>query len=98
MTLPGVILGFLIASACGLMFHVVRGGSLPRLALYVVTAWVAFFAGQLVSAWLGWSLLRLGSLNLFPALLATLVGLIAASILVRPDARRQSGSRLDRGE
>lgn len=86
MTLPGVFLGFLIATACGLAFHLVRGGSLPRLGLYVFTAWVCFAVGQLVSQWLDWTAWRMGSLNLFPALLATIIGLVASAVLAGPKA------------
>ncbi len=89
MTLPGAFLAFLIATACGLGFHLVRGGSLSRLALYVITAWIAFGAGQLVSGWLGWTTWRVGSLNLFPSLLATLMGLVAAAVLIGPKGPKQ---------
>ncbi len=84
MTLPGAFLGFLIATACGLAFHLVRGGSLSRLGLYVFTAWVSFAVGQLVSQWLDWTAWRVGSLNLFPALLATVIGLVVAAVLAGP--------------
>ena len=95
MTLPSAFLGFLLATAAGLLFHLIRGGSLPRMALYVITAWISFFAGQLVSSLLGWQYWRLGSLNLFAALLATVLGLFASAILVGPD--RRPSARADDG-
>jgi hypothetical protein len=82
MTWQGLLLAFLLATASGLAFHLVRGGALSRLALYVVTAWISFAAGQVVSMLLHWDYWRLGPLNLFPALLATLVGLLSTSFLV----------------
>jgi lysylphosphatidylglycerol synthetase-like protein (DUF2156 family) len=82
MTLPSILLGFVIATACGLLFHLVRGGPVSRIGLYVVAAWIAFWAGQLLSMLTGWGWGRLGTLNLLPALAATLVGLFAASVLV----------------
>lgn len=91
MTLPGAFLGFLIATACGLAFHLVHGGSLPRLGLYVFTAWVSFGVGQLVSQWLDWTTWRVGSLNLFPSLLATLIGLAAAAVLAGPKSAVRTG-------
>jgi hypothetical protein len=81
MTLQSILLGFLIATACGLLFHVLRGGPLSRIALYVVAAWIAFWAGQILSWLTGWTWGRLGTLNLVPALAATLLGLLAASLL-----------------
>jgi uncharacterized membrane protein YccC len=81
MTIPSLFFSWLIASAMGLAFHLLRGGSFPRLVLFLVTAWLAFFAGHLVGNWLNWHLWRYGPLNLFPAVLATVIGLLAASIL-----------------
>lgn len=86
MTLPSLFFGWLIASAIGAVFHLIRGGRAARLALYLVTAWLAFFAGHLVGNWVNWHFWRYGALNFFPALLATVIGLIAASILAGPEA------------
>lgn len=81
MTLQSVLLGFVIATACGLLFHLVRGGPISRIGLYLLAAWIAFWAGQLLSLLTGWTWGRLGTLNLVPALAATLLGLLAASVL-----------------
>lgn len=81
MTVQSILLGLLIASILGLLFHLIRGGGFGRLALYVATAWVSFFTGHIVGNWLDWRALRIGPLNLLPALLATVLGLIAASLL-----------------
>jgi len=85
MNAPSIFLGTLIAITCGLLFHLIRGGKMSRLGLYVATAWVAFFVGHMVGSWLEWNFLRLGSLNLFPAMLATILGLISASVLAGPE-------------
>ena len=86
MTLQSIFFGWLLASICGLVFHLIRGGRLSRLFLYLLTAWVAFFAGHNVGEWLDWRLARVGPLNIFPAIMATIVGLIAASILAGPES------------
>ncbi len=93
MSWPAIYLGLLISSLLGAAFHLLRGGTLSRLLLYVSTAWVAFFAGHWVSGLLHWELGRVGTLNLFPAILATLVGLIAASVLAGPSGNRTPQSR-----
>ena len=85
MNAPSIFLGTLIAIACGLVFHLIRGGRMSRLGLYMATSWVAFFVGHVVGLWLEWDFLQLGSLNLFPALLATMLGLISASVLAGPE-------------
>ncbi len=91
MTLPGALLAFLIATACGLAFHLLRGGSLYRMAQYVFAAWVCFFAGHFLAEAFAWRFGRLGSLNLLPALVATVLGLLALSFLARPEASRSRG-------
>jgi len=86
-TLHGFILGFTIASACAFLFHILRGGSLKRLAIYTVSAWIGFFSGHLLGELLHWHLLRLGSINLFPALLGTILSLVLTAVLVKPNSR-----------
>jgi ABC-type sugar transport system permease subunit len=93
MSLVSVLLGFLISSICAFIFHLIKGGSVGRLVLFLFSAWVSFFTGQLVSNLLDWKLLRFGAINLFPALLATLIGLLAASFLAGPEHPRAKGSR-----
>jgi hypothetical protein len=92
MTLAGLIFGFLIASGLGLLYHLVRGGRLMRLFLYLATAWISFFSGHFVGEWFGLSIFRFGSLNLLTALLGTILGLFLANLLAPPE-RRYSRSR-----
>ena len=87
MTLPGALLGLVIASLAGLLYHLLRGGSLGRLLLFVISAWIAFFAGHWIGGLLNWTSWRLGTLNLFPALLSTMIILILADIMAGPRAR-----------
>jgi len=93
MTLPGALLALLLATACGLVFHLIRGGSVARMALYVLTAWVCFFAGHALAQALGWTFGRLGSLNLAVAALATILGLLAVSFLIRPEGEHRPTGR-----
>lgn len=85
MNAPAIFLSILISTVCGLLYHIIRGGRSARLGLYVLTAWIAFIAGHMVGQWLDWTFIRLGTLNLFPALVATLLGLIVASIFAGPE-------------
>ena len=92
-TLHGFILGVTIASACAFLFHILRGGSLKRLAIYIVSACIGFFSGHLLGELINWQLLRLGSINLFPALLGTILSLVLTAVLVKPNSRSQNKSR-----
>jgi hypothetical protein len=81
MTPQAALLGALIATICGLLYHLIRGGPLRRMSLFVVTSWIAFFAGNLVGNWIGWTALRFGTLNLLPALTGVALALIATDVL-----------------
>lgn len=91
MTIPGLVYGFLIASAIGLAFHLIRGGSLGRLAMYLVSAWISFAVGHTVGGWIGLHLWRFGPLNLFAALVGTVLGLLTASFLAGPELGGTTG-------
>lgn len=93
MTTQSLLFGWLVATACGLVYHLVRGGRLRRLALYVSAAWVAFFLGHWVGGALGWTSLRVGPLNLLPALMGTLLGLVAADVLLGSEGSAQRERR-----
>ncbi|MGB2895380.1 MAG: hypothetical protein WBB65_04355 [Anaerolineales bacterium] len=89
MTLHGFILGLTIASACAFLFHILRGGNLKRLSIYIAAAWIGFFSGHLLGELINWQLLRLGLLNLFPALLGTILSLVLTAFLVKPNASQK---------
>ncbi|MGQ9832398.1 MAG: hypothetical protein ACUVRJ_01150 [Candidatus Villigracilaceae bacterium] len=83
MTLPAFLLGVLISTLCGLVFHFIFGGNFQRLALYVAVGWIGFWGGHLLGAAYGWTFLSIGPLNTGLAVLsaAALLGLI--TILIR---------------
>lgn len=87
MSIPSLIFGLLISTTLALTFHLLRGGRVARMFLYVITAWISFPVGHFVGGWIGVSSLRLGDLNLLPAVLATILSLLLASILAAPNKR-----------
>ena len=96
MTLPGALIAFVIASAFGLLYHLFRDGGFSRLILYLIVAWVGFFAGHGLGELLGWNAVRLGSLNILPAAITTCVALIVAEVLAGPRPRPRSSPRKPR--
>ncbi|MCH8337447.1 MAG: hypothetical protein IH858_01195 [Chloroflexi bacterium] len=92
-TVPGIYLSLLISSGLGLLFHLIRGGSLGRLVLYLAAAWITFLAGHFVAEWLDWNFFRVGSINLFAAVLAAVIGLLAAALLAGPERSRRGRGR-----
>jgi len=93
MLTPSLYFGFLIATALGLVFHLLRGGPLSRLLLYLATAWISFLTGHVLAEWIEWRALRMGSINMLSAVLATLLGLLTASILAGREDRPRTPRR-----
>jgi hypothetical protein len=69
MTLPAFLFGFLISTLLGAMFHLWKNGGFGRLLLYLIFAWVGFWAGHLLGNSLGWTFISIGPLRLGMALL-----------------------------
>lgn len=63
MVIPSLIFAFLIASLYGALYHLIRGGRLGRLLLFLIFGWAGFALGHLVGIWQGWILIPLGELN-----------------------------------
>ena len=76
MTIPSLLFALLIASLYGVLYHLVRGGGLGRLLMFLIFGWAGFAAGHLLGIWQGWILIPLGELNLGMSTLGSLVFLI----------------------
>ena len=73
MTLPSILIGTLIASLYGALFHLLRGGSLGRLLFYIILSWISFWVGHIAgNAW-GWNFISFGPLRLGTATLSNLI-------------------------
>lgn len=81
MNIPALIFGWLIASAAGFVFHLIRGGPFSRMARYLVSAWVGFGIGHFSGQWLHVTVLRLGAINLLTALIGALLALVLTDVL-----------------
>jgi hypothetical protein len=91
MTLPAVLLGLLIASLYGLVYHVVRDGRLTRLLYYLGLSWAGFSIGILIGWWRGWTLLAAGALDIGLGTLGSLVFLGLGDWLSRIEVGPGSG-------
>jgi hypothetical protein len=92
MTGPGILLSIFIASILALVFHLFRGGGVRRLGLYLIAANISFFIGHFIGSALSFSGIRVGSINLIPAVLAAILGLSLTSILA-PSKKRTTRMR-----
>ncbi len=76
MTLPAFLLGLLIASLYGALFHFWRGGGPGRLFFYLALSWAGFWGGHFLGVWRGWAFAPLGPLDLGWATLGAIVLLL----------------------
>ena len=81
MTIQGIILGIVVSSLLGLGFHLWRGGSLPRLVLYLFLGWLGFWVGHWIGALLNFALIKVGGLNLGVAMLGSILFLLGGQVL-----------------
>lgn len=101
MTIQGIALGLLIAIIPPALFQLLRGGSLNRFLLLIAASWIGFFSGHLLGQLLNWHLMRVGVLNLFPALFAELLALVLTVVLAGPESPsglKRSSSRRRRSK
>lgn len=76
MTIPAYIFAFLSASLLGALYHLIRGGGLGRLFLYLLFSWVGFALGHFVGIWQEWILYPIGQLDLGVSTLGSLILLV----------------------
>ena len=88
MTIPAVLFGFLVSTFMGAAFHLWKNGGLGRLLLYLILAWVGFWAGHILAQQLGWTFFSIGPLRFGMAMLgcALLIGIGYWFSLVRPSS------------
>jgi uncharacterized membrane protein YeaQ/YmgE (transglycosylase-associated protein family) len=91
MTIPSLLIGLLISTLYGALFHIWRGGGLGRLFLFILLGWVGFWGGQVLGDVLGWTFLPLGPLNLGLATLGSLLVLLVGSWLSMIEVSRVAG-------
>lgn len=87
---PSVTFGFIIATLFGAAFHVIVGGDVRRLALFLLCGWVGFVLGQTLGTLFEINILNVGTLRIVSASFGALVALGAAYLLTSRRADRLS--------
>jgi hypothetical protein len=72
----GLVLGILLATVYGALFHFIFGGSLKMVFVYLIAAWIGFLAGQFVGDILNFEFLKLGKIHLVSASLGAWLALL----------------------
>lgn len=83
MTLPSLIFALVLASLCGVLFHVLRGGTGWRLLFYIMVSALGFAFGQLISVWRGWGLFTFGALDIGMGAIGSVLFLLIGEWLSR---------------
>ena len=77
----GLVLGFLLSTIYGAVFHLLLGGPPRKLLLYVLTSWIGFALGHFVADLLGIETLKLGAIHLLAASIGSWLALILSWFL-----------------
>ncbi len=77
-TASSIVLGFLLATAYGTLFHLLIGGPARRLFLYVIASWLGFAAGHFIGDALLLDWFKLGPLNLLAASIGSWLALFGS--------------------
>jgi uncharacterized membrane protein YeaQ/YmgE (transglycosylase-associated protein family) len=91
MSLPTLILGLILSTLYGALFHLWRGGNAGRLLLYLVLAWVGFWLGQLLGNLLNLSFDTLGQLHLLSSTIGSFTLLFIGHWLSLVQADKKAG-------
>ncbi len=91
MPIPTILVGVLLSTLYGALFHFIRGGSTRILFLNLVLAWAGFWAGDSLGWYMNWTFGAVGVLN---AGMGTVVALV---LLLFGDLLRHLRIRVDEG-
>ncbi len=73
MSIPTIVLGLILSTLYGALFHLWRGGNAGRLLLYLLLAWIGFWVGQFIGNYFSFTFDTLGQLHLVTASLGSLI-------------------------
>ena len=71
MTLPALVFGILFSTLFGAVFHLVTGGNLGRMLMFIVFSWGGLWGGHFLANSLGWTFWSLGPLHMGMATLGS---------------------------
>ena len=89
MNLPAVLLGIVLSTLFGAIFHFWKGGSLRRLVFLLLLSWMGFWAGHLLGVSQHWSFFKIGVLYTGMGTVGSLVFLFVGNWLSLVDVQRK---------
>lgn len=73
MTIPSFVLGFLLATLYGALFHLWRGGGPGKLMLFIVLGWIGFWGGHVIANIFSISISAYGPLKVGMATIGSII-------------------------
>lgn len=90
MTIPALLLASLFVLLYGAAYHLLRGGGIGHLLLYLGLSGLGFGLGHIISLWLNWDFFPLGQINLGVSTIGSLIVLVIGDWLSRIEDREES--------
>ena len=90
---PAFTFGFILATLTGAIFHLIFGGDIRRLALYLICAWIGFTLGHLAGVIFGIDSFNVGTLRALPAFMGAIIALVVAYSLSASGRRKRTQRR-----
>jgi hypothetical protein len=78
---PTTTFGFILATLYGAGFHMIVGGDIRRLALFLLSGWIGFGLGHFLGTTFMIDILNIGTLRVVAATFGALVALTVAHLL-----------------
>jgi hypothetical protein len=89
MTLPAIFFGIVLSTTYGTAFHLWKGGSLKKMFLYIILAWLGFLLGHIIGDLLKWNFASVGPINAGMATLVSVLFLFSGEWLSRVEIARK---------
>lgn len=90
MTVPALLIGFVLSTILGAGFHLWRGGGAGRMLLYLILGWAGFWAGHFAGDALGLDFFSVGPLRAGAASVGAILFLLAGHWLSLVEVERRA--------
>lgn len=91
MSIPAIVLGLILSTLYGALFHLWRGGNAGRLLFYLALSWFGFWIGQFAGNYFSFDFDLLGQLHILMATLGAIIFLAVGYWLSLVQVERRPG-------
>lgn len=89
MSLNTILFGVLLSTLYGGLYHLIRGGKVRKLLLFLALSWAGFWLGDTVGWLMGWTFAPVGNMNAGMGTIGAFVFLFVGDLVGMLLARRQ---------